>query len=534
MGLLENSNARLYTKKVFNWTNRPPNILGVDLVHYDDSAAILRSFENTLEKIKIILNRWSNRNLSLSGKVLVVNSLIASLFVYKMSVLPNVPYVFIEQFQKVIAKYLAGNSHLRISLSMLELPKEKGGLRLVNLFKRQMALKAQWVVTIRDNHRWANIAYNKLDKLLKEDIWRCNLHIDDINMVIPENSFWKQVLYAWCLYHFHQPSGTPQILSQVLWLNSKIKIQNKVLHFTKAYDAGLIFVCNLFDEQGVLLQYAQICQKYGDCLSWFQHTQLIAALPHSWKESILRSHSTESDTLTLFDYLYGETKITSRVYTKLIEDSGSINKLCLKWQKRLNAVVESQELQYAFQAIVACTVSTKLRDFQFRLLQGLIVTNFNLMTWKKHTNNSCSFCKEVREHTVHLFVECLQVSKIWDLIQAWIQSKISNEDWFCLDWSPKSILFNLVHSTPSHVVNLIVLIVKQYIYRSRCLGNRLNFERCLNEIDQTKVIEYRLAQEKGKLKYHYMKWSKLYSEMQISDFEIQSQYAYVTNYNHNM
>ena len=35
------------------------------------------------QKVRSILNSWKNRGLSLLGKVQVVNSLVASLFVYK-------------------------------------------------------------------------------------------------------------------------------------------------------------------------------------------------------------------------------------------------------------------------------------------------------------------------------------------------------------------------------------------------------------------------------------------------------------------
>lgn len=92
MGSLENTNAQLYTMRVFQWVNNPPNILGVNLVEYTDTKAILSNFQGIMDKVEAVINNWQNRNLTLSGKIVLINSLIASLFVYKMSVLPNVPY----------------------------------------------------------------------------------------------------------------------------------------------------------------------------------------------------------------------------------------------------------------------------------------------------------------------------------------------------------------------------------------------------------------------------------------------------------
>lgn len=171
MGSIAKSNAKIYTARAFQWTNIPPNILGVNIMKYNDKDILNENFMPILDKTKCIINQWSNRNLSLSGKVLVVNTLVASLFVYKMSVLPNVSYDVILEFERIINLYLGNGKPCRISLDILKLPKQQGGLRLVDLFKRQLSLKAQWVVTITQSPEWADIAYVYLNTQLKEKIW---------------------------------------------------------------------------------------------------------------------------------------------------------------------------------------------------------------------------------------------------------------------------------------------------------------------------------------------------------------------------
>lgn len=280
MGSIEKSNAKLYTKKVFQWRNEPPNILGVDIVQYGDYNAILHNFTPILEKVEAILNSWKNRNLSLSGKVLVINSLVASLFVYKMSVLPNVPYSVITQFQEIISKYLGNGKRLRIPLKMLQAPRDLGGLQLVDLFSRQMALKAQWVVTVRDNTMWADIAYEYLDKHLKQKIWQCNIHVNDVDSIIPTASFWRQVLYAWCLYNFSLPNTSPLIRGEIIWFNSNIKVGGKVLRNINAWQNGLIYIADLCGPDGLFLSYRQLVQKFGPLLSWYEHIQIVSAIPH--------------------------------------------------------------------------------------------------------------------------------------------------------------------------------------------------------------------------------------------------------------
>ena len=42
-------------------------------------------------EVQNVVNLWQHRSLTILGRVLVINTLISSLFVYKISVLPNMP-----------------------------------------------------------------------------------------------------------------------------------------------------------------------------------------------------------------------------------------------------------------------------------------------------------------------------------------------------------------------------------------------------------------------------------------------------------
>ena len=48
------------------------------------------------------------------------------------------------------------------------------------------------------------------------------------------------------------------------------------------------------------------------------------------------------------------------------------------------------------------------------------------------------------------------------------------------------IVLNNVNSDPKRALNLILLIVKHYIYQCRCLKKKLNFHELINNIKVTK------------------------------------------------
>lgn len=141
IGSLCNSEAKLYTIKPLAWTNDPISVLGVTITN-DLALLGVLNYADILNRVQTICNMWGNRMLSLSGKVLVVNTLIASLFVYKMSVLPNLPKIFIQQFNAIIHKFLWEGKRAKITTRILVTPRECGGLKLVDLELRQYALKS--------------------------------------------------------------------------------------------------------------------------------------------------------------------------------------------------------------------------------------------------------------------------------------------------------------------------------------------------------------------------------------------------------
>lgn len=144
IGSICNTNATLYTIKPLAWTNDPINVLGV-LVSNDTSTLTKNNFQGILERIKVIVSLWHNRNLSLSGKVLIVNALINSLLVYKMRVLPNLPREFFKELNAIITKFLWGGRRAKIARDTLTCTRALGGLKLGDMWVRQKAFKIQWI-----------------------------------------------------------------------------------------------------------------------------------------------------------------------------------------------------------------------------------------------------------------------------------------------------------------------------------------------------------------------------------------------------
>ena len=78
----------------------------------------------------------------------------------------------------------------------------------------------------------------------------------------------------------------------------------------------------------------------------------------------------------------------------------------------------------------------------------------------------------------HLLYECGKVQPIWK----WIQAKLKRQVIQCM-FSLENILFNnVVQDNAYNVYNLVVLIGKQYIFRSKCGGVVPNVKKFMAEV----------------------------------------------------
>ena len=77
--------------------------------------------------------------------------------------------------------------------------------------------------------------------------------------------------------------------------------------------------------------------------------------------------------------------------------------------------------------------------------------------------------------------------------------------------SPSSyqIITNDYETNPGSIGNCLILLIKFYIYRTKCLKQRLPATSCKNYIIYIKGIEEQIAKEKRKLSLHENKWSEI-------------------------
>ncbi len=94
--------------------------------------------------MKNLLNSWKCRNLSLKGKITIVNTLALSSLLYLASVI-HVPSIVFKEVKHIIVDFIWEGKTSKIAYDVLIQQTEEGGLKLVDFEDKVKSLKVMWV-----------------------------------------------------------------------------------------------------------------------------------------------------------------------------------------------------------------------------------------------------------------------------------------------------------------------------------------------------------------------------------------------------
>ena len=119
-------------------------------------------------------------------------------------------------------------------------------------------------------------------------------------------------------------------------------------------------------------------------------------------------------------------------------------------------------------------------------------------------NNLCSFCESEKETLIHLFFSCEIVQALWKEVSRFIQSEFKLN----IVLNAETVMWNNAMGKPKHIVNLVILIAKQYIYRQRCRKKMLHMPEIKAKVLETKCTEKYIAIKNNCLEKHLLKWTQ--------------------------
>ena len=291
IGSSRNSDAKFYSDRPLIWTDKT-TILGINVTA--DTSELIQNYDLAIEKIDEIFNLWKYRGMSVIGKIQIINSLVASVLVYKMSCLPSPPAKFFKSLRGKILKFLWDGKPAKISYKNLIQNIECGGLKLVDLEAKDKALKIVWIKRLYESEAtWSHLA-KSLIKISPTLIISCNLKKSDLSKTGIDMSYsmWNSILSAWCDYNFNYPDSASRILQQNLWFNSHIKSNEQILKFSELQNTSIRDISDIYDiENRCFKTFEQVRndELVDNNKDFLVYYKILNSIPKTWKNMLQKS-----------------------------------------------------------------------------------------------------------------------------------------------------------------------------------------------------------------------------------------------------
>jgi len=94
---------------------------------------ITENYDPLVDEVSELLNRWSTLPISMIGWINILKISILTKFLYYFQAIPLLlPNSFYAKLDKLIGQFIWNNRKARLSLKLVYLPYERGGLQLLN------------------------------------------------------------------------------------------------------------------------------------------------------------------------------------------------------------------------------------------------------------------------------------------------------------------------------------------------------------------------------------------------------------------
>ena len=499
IGSLKNSDIMFITQGTVSWSRRI-KVLGI----YFSCDKVVNNewnYEKCFNKIKNIIDSWKYCGLTVMGKVLVINTLVASQLVYLFSHTYTPPEGFFRKLHLLTMKYLWEGKPAKIAYKSLVQNYKNGGLKLVDFQAKNSALKAKWIQKmITKSGAWLAHAMNIIPIGIPQMIENKVQSKDIIGMRSP--SIWYDVWIAWAQgIKITEPEDN-QVIYEKLWFNSKIRNATGPLHIKHYEKQGIIRIKDIYRlEEKRFKTWQEFRNEFKVRNNFLEYGQLIAAIPDEWKRKL--AIITQANKQEIQNSINLDTdKISTKLYWRNIEDNKKEDSGRIFWEQQLNKNLSIENWEKMRENIFQITPLTKLKYFQYRLLGNKVTTNRLRSKWDVSCSDKCSFCKNQVETINHLMWECQIIKNLWNALSRWLKyiTKV------IVKFDNELIICNNAQGTNKQALNTIILCTKFYIYYCKCDNKLPTVMGSVTAISEYRKLELITAKRTNNLNKFNKKW----------------------------
>ena len=503
LGPLKDTTCQFCTEKNFTWTSEGVKTLGIYFTN-DGTEFVKFNIESRMREMKLLLQRWKRRNLTLLGKITVIKMLALPILIYPLTNLPDPSTKIVKAINKELFMFLWNNKPDKIARKVMIQKIEKGGLNMTDVEGFISALKANWIkryMNDKNEGGWKITFRHYVSKIGGINFLNSFLTERDLKYYIPKENFVYNVIKHWNkIVLLKNSSDDINIWEQAIWHNSYIKKNNHPIESSKWAKKGILQIKHIVNENG-LISFHELREMYKlDAEDYFVYQLVKHSIPSVWFNQLALDQN-ENKTEPLVEQIIKKTKCTKFFYEILVSscDIGNI-----KSQEKWKEIVNDNDLNWKeiYKRTARCSIDNKLKTFQYKFLHRILPTNTFLLRINKSPSSLCGFCSCNPETFEHLFWECQEIQVFWAEIHSYMQERIP-----LFTYDRKKIFFG--DSKYSYIENLVIVIAKQFIFNSKCCDYKISIKGFINVLKVTESVEKKIAQKNDRMETYLDKWSPL-------------------------
>ena len=194
--------------------------------------------------------------------------------------------------------------------------------------------------------------------------------------------------------------------------NKAILVDGKSIFLVEWFRKGILWINDLLNESGNVSTFQEFRDKYSCESNFLQYYQVVSAIPkHLWSlaecsNTINRSFFTRNDNIfslnesTQINLYKARSKDFYNLFNVKIHTENQTGPK--RWSEKLS--LNKDEWTRIFKSLKNICKETKLKEFQFKLIHGTIVTKKELFRFGIKTDDECLYCGD-KDSTDHSLIE---------------------------------------------------------------------------------------------------------------------------------
>jgi len=344
---------------------------------------------------------------------------------------------------------------------------EKGGLNFLDFTTLNNTFKINWIKNFINKPAsiWnliPNAIFSKLGGL--KFLLTCNYNI--MKIPIKLSLFHRQMLLAWSLIFKH--NFTPH--SYTIWNNKNLLYKHKSIFFDNWFKNGIIFVYQLFNQNGLICNYSEFLVKHGIPVTPKEFAIVADAVPQGVlmlfkgfsSSSLYRSVDLCKTFVGKQCFSSSKSKNNKKIRVLFQEESVSMPCVISYW----NGFVSDIPWKKVWTLPHKYLITNKIREITFKLIHRVYPDKCFLKRLKNDINTLCSFCSEKPETSLHLFWNCSLTMTFWYDICDFIKCYVNPN----FDFTYRNVIFGFHECEKKrdiYFINLIFLLAKFHIHKCK-------------------------------------------------------------------